>query len=133
MKTKAITQPWHTSDITLMSNITSVHVQGKQVTKLGEATGGNLEDRAEIHLELDVKDDHNIANILTETKTIGLILNPQDALGLGLMLTAMGIEHYDQPAMTKLFSQLSKMKEKFSIKKLPIVSDTGLQANHEPA
>ncbi|NJN29504.1 MAG: hypothetical protein HC824_02855 [Synechococcales cyanobacterium RM1_1_8] len=125
MSTQAITRSWKTHDITVMSNVTSVHVQGKQVTKLGMIAEENSAPEAEIHLALDVQNDQHIASLLAETKTLGVILKPKDALELGLLLTAMGLENANPEKISTLFERLSQMMADFSIE--------GVTAKSNPA
>lgn len=117
MTVQSITHPWKTTDITVMSNVTSVRVRGNKITKIGAVADSTADpipqqtsdQTSAIYLDLDVRDPHSAAAILQNTQELGLILQPQDALELGLMLTAMGLENYDKATVAAAFERLSNL------------------------
>ncbi|MBF2079613.1 MAG: hypothetical protein IGR76_14115 [Synechococcales cyanobacterium T60_A2020_003] len=92
MTTKAITRPLHTSGITVMSNITSMEVRGSKITKLAGTADHGGSSASDIYIDLEVEPKPEPSGQDPQTEELGLVLNAADALELGLLLVAMGLE-----------------------------------------
>ncbi len=94
MSLKSITRPLNTTEITIMSNVSTVQAKGSRITRI-EASQQTLDssNQAAIHLTFDVDqpEEASLPNLLQSTQSLGLILNLEDAFELGLLLVAMGL------------------------------------------
>ena len=109
MAVKAITKSFNTSDITVMSNATSLHARGDKVTKLGAMPGQETANPASISIDLKVQDTGALPGILAATESLELMLNSEDALALGLLLVAMGLEDKSSDRISATLDRLTQM------------------------
>ena len=112
MKTKQLlTQTLNTGDITVISNVTSVTVAANKISRLEAVSGHGPESPSTVHVDFSVKQPSHLAAILEETEELGLILELDDAVQLGVFLIVMGMEHKTAEEitvmMTQLFNQIS--------------------------
>lgn len=114
MKTKQLlTQDLKTGDITIMSNVTSVTATCTKVARVEEMPGQEQENPSAIHVDFQVKQPSHFHTVLEDTETLGLILGLGDAVELGLLLVAMGMEHKTPDEAAALMTRLSKMMSEF--------------------
>lgn len=109
MMVKHVTCPWKTGEITVMSNVTSIQVVGNKITKIGAIQGQETDSPASIYIDLDVMYKQPMPSILASTEELGLILNVKDALELGLLLVAMGMETNKSADVSVTLERLSKL------------------------
>ncbi|MCW6037073.1 hypothetical protein K4A83_12460 [Spirulina subsalsa FACHB-351] len=93
------THPLKTQAITLMSNITSLTITGEQVSKLG----------SEIHATFAAKNSEKLPCVLNSVEEIGFILQPDDAIQLGRLLMAMGLESQGEQTMEEIQEKLDDL------------------------
>lgn len=109
MNTKLVTQDLHTSDITLMSNLTSMTVTGTKISRVEEIAGHEQDYPSTIHLDLQVKASHLQEKSVDITKEFGMILSLDDAVELGMLLMAMGLEHKSPSDVAAVMSRLTSL------------------------
>lgn len=103
MTVQSITRPLQTDDITIMSHVTSVTAVGNKISKLTTKP----DNSTTIHLNFDVKGRKDEPCILAGAEELGLIINAQDALEIGLYLVAMAIKNPTEKEVAEIQSQLS--------------------------
>ena len=110
MTVKIEMRPFHTGDITVISNITSVTVTGDKVSRIGAIEGQEGGNPAAIHVDLNVKhksDSPEMPGVLGSTKELGLILSTEDVVEVGLLLVAMGMVNKTGAEVTTVLNRLS--------------------------
>jgi urease accessory protein UreE len=95
-----------TDEITVMSHVTSTTVVGNKISKL-EADAGDA-STSTIHLNFEVRDKHEQPCVLANAEELGLILSPKDALELGLILVAMGMEQHTEAETRAVQNRLAE-------------------------
>lgn len=106
MTRASLSCPLHTGDITLMSNVDSHTVTGRRVTRIGAIDTAETHCDPTVHLSLEIK--HPTSEAAQADASLGLILNPEDALELGLSLVIMGLGEAtpaDQEALIQRLKQ----------------------------
>ena len=107
MKTISISREVKTGDITVMSNLTSVTANAERISRLNAAKGKDVTDPASIHVDLKVKPHlEHLPSVLGETEELDLVLSVDDALQIGVMLVAMGLEDKSQLEIDEVFKRL---------------------------
>ncbi|MEM1241663.1 MAG: hypothetical protein AAGI45_17645 [Cyanobacteria bacterium P01_H01_bin.26] len=115
MKTKQLlTQDLATSEITVISNHASVTVAGTKVARVEEIPGYEQENPSMVHVDFKVKNPSHQPEVLDNTEDLGLILELNDAVDLGLLLVAMGMEHKTPEEIEATMMQLSKLIDEFA-------------------
>ena len=109
MKTKKLlTQALRTGDITIMSNVTCITATGDKVARIEES----LEDGASpaaVHVDFEVKQSSHLQSILEDTRSLGFIMQPNDAVKLGVLLLALSMQHTDDQAVAETIERLSAL------------------------
>ena len=114
MKTKQfLTQDLHTGDITVMSNVTSVTVAGTKISRVEKIPGHELENPSAIYVNFEVKQPSHLHAVLEDTEALGLIVELDDAVELGLLLVAMGMEHKAPDEIATVKNRLSTLIRDF--------------------
>ncbi|MGD1852630.1 MAG: hypothetical protein ACFB2W_00125 [Leptolyngbyaceae cyanobacterium] len=115
MKTKQLlTQALATGEITVISNHASITVAGTQVARVEEIPGCEQENPSMVHVDFEVKNPSCQPEVLDNTKDLGLILELNDAVELGLLLVAMGMEHKTPKEIEATMMQLSELIDQFA-------------------
>jgi hypothetical protein len=110
MKTKQLlTQDLKTGDITIMSNVTSVTVTGTRIARVEEIPGHEPEMPSAVHVDFQVKQPSHLSAVLEGTEDLGLILQLEDAVELGVLLIAMGMEHKTADETAAVMARLSTL------------------------
>jgi hypothetical protein len=109
MKTRLFSRNIKTGDITAMSNLTSVTVNGTRISRVEEITGHERENPSAIYIDFAVQHPTKMHDVLEATEEVDLIFNLDDAVELGLLMVAMGMEHKTDDDITKILSRLSKL------------------------
>jgi hypothetical protein len=109
MTTNILTHELNTSDITVVSNITSMHMTGSKVSKLMAGETDGQETTAEIHLGFHVQQPQKLEHILGTTEDLAFILSEADALEIGLRLVEMGMKDKSDESIGALWKQLSQI------------------------
>lgn len=109
MQTKLFTQNLKTGDITVMSNVTSVTVNGTRISRVEEIPGHERENPSAIYIDLAVQHPTKMHDVLESTEEVDMIFNLDDAVELGLLMVAMGMEHKTDNDIAKILSRLSKL------------------------
>ena len=110
MKTQLLTRSIKTGDITLTSNLTSITVNGARISRVEEIPGQEQENPSTIYLDLVVQEPtkrHD--DVLDATEEVDIVLNLEDAVELGLMLVALGMEHRSDQDVSEVMSRLSQL------------------------
>ena len=115
MKTQQLlTQDLATSEITVISNHATVAVTGTKVARVEEISGYEQENPSMVHVDFKVKDPNRQPEILANTEDLGLILRLDDAVDLGLLLVAMGMEHKTPEEIEATLTRLSHLIDEFA-------------------
>ncbi|EKU99651.1 hypothetical protein Lepto7375DRAFT_1715 [Leptolyngbya sp. PCC 7375] len=104
-----LVQPLKTGDITVISNVTSVTVNANKISRLEKIPGHEQESPSTVHVDFDVNQPSRLAAVLEETKELGLILELEDAVQLGIFLIAMGMENATPDDISAIMTRLSKL------------------------
>lgn len=107
METKLFTRRLQTGDMTLSSNLTSITVNGARISRVEEVPGQEKENPSTIYIDLMVQKPVEQPDILEATEEVDLVLNLEDAVELGLLMVAMGMEHKTDDDVAKVMSRLS--------------------------
>ncbi|TVQ21295.1 MAG: hypothetical protein EA367_06220 [Leptolyngbya sp. DLM2.Bin15] len=105
MSTHVLTQHLHTHDITMMTNVTSLTVHGTKVSRLGD---GVDQASASVYLDFAVKHPSHGAD-LDNTEEVSFILQPDDAVQLGLLLVSMGLGAITPEAIAAITTRLHQL------------------------
>jgi hypothetical protein len=93
-----------TKDITIMSHVTSVTATGDKISKL---PGSSVDQPGVVHLNFEVKGKKDEPCVLSGAEEIGLILDPADALELGLLLLEMELEQQSPEELAAIKARLA--------------------------
>jgi hypothetical protein len=104
-----ITLPLKTKDINVMSHVTSITVTGDKISKLPATS---VDKPGVIHLTLAVKDNKDEPCILAGAEELCLVIDPADALELGLLLLEMEIEQQKPEELRGIQARLSALLQK---------------------
>ena len=108
MKTKKLLpQALHTGDITIMSNVTCITATGDKVARFEESWRDGVKNPAAVHVDFEVKQSSHLRAVLEDTQSLGLILQPEDAVELGVLLTALGMQIKVSQAVAAIMKRLS--------------------------
>ena len=115
MKTQQLlTQDLATSEITVISNHATVAVTGTKVARVEGIPGHEQENPSMVHVDFKVKNPSRQPEILETTEDLGLILKLSDAVDLGLLLLAMGLEHKTPKEIEATMARLSNLIDEFA-------------------
>jgi hypothetical protein len=109
MTTKLVTRPIKTGDLTAMSNVTSVTVTGHQVSILEVQPEPGKKDTSAVHLTFEVEHPQKLPDLLATAEELGLIMERDDAVEIGLRLLAMAMENKTPAEIEAVQTRLSKM------------------------
>ena len=123
MTTKLITHPLKTGKLTAMSNVTSITIMGHQVSILEDRPEPEKKDRSAVHLTFygekdselksisnrhgDVEHLQKLPSLLTTAEELGLIMDRDDAMEIGLSLLAMVMENKTAADIEAIHKRLS--------------------------
>ncbi len=109
MKSKLVTRSIKTGDITLTSNLTSITVNGARVSRVEEIPGHEKENPSTIYIDLMVQEPDRFHDVLEAAKEVDLVLNLEDAVELGILMVALGMEHKTSAEVAEVMNRLSKL------------------------
>jgi hypothetical protein len=109
MGTKLFTRDIKTGDITLTSNVTSVVANATRISLVEEVPGHERESPSAIYIDLTIQHPIKLHDVLEATEEVDLSLNLEDAVELGLLMVAMGMEHKTDDDITSVMSRLSQL------------------------
>ncbi len=109
MKTKLFTRDITTGDITVTSNVTSVMANGTRISRVEEVPGHEKDCPSAIYIDLRIQHPVKLHDVLEATEEVDLSLNLGDAVELGLLMVAMGMEHKTDDDVVAVMSRLSKL------------------------
>ena len=107
MTTKLVTRPLKTGELTAISNVTSINVTGHQVSILEVQPEPGKKDTSAVHLTFDVEHPQKLPSLFANVEELGLIMDRDDAVKIGLSLLAMAMED-------KSSGEIAAIKEKLS-------------------
>jgi len=114
MKSTLLTRDIQTGDITVMSNVTSVTVVGTKVSRLADSPEQEQVAPSTVHIDFEIKEPTQLQTLLESTEALGMILNSDDAVELGELLIAMGLNNRDPKAIATVMSDLNQFIHDFS-------------------
>ena len=109
MTTKLVTRPLKTGELTAMSNVTSINVTGHQVSILEVQPEPGKKDTSAVHLTFDVEHPQKLPSLLATAEELGLIMDRDDAVKIGLSLLAMAMEDQTLGEIEAIKQRLSSM------------------------
>lgn len=109
MTTKLVTRPLKTGELTAMSNVTSINVTGHQVSILEVQPEPGKADTSAVHLTFDVEHPQKLPSLLATAEELGLIMDRDDAVKIGLSLLAMAMENKTPAEIEAIQVRLSSM------------------------
>lgn len=109
MKTKLITHPLKTGKFTAISNVTSINVTGHQVSILEDQPEAGQKDNSAIHLTFDVEHPQKLPSLLSTAEELGLIMEREDAIEIGLSILSMAMEDKTPAEIESIKQRLSTM------------------------
>ena len=109
MTTKLITHPLKTGKLTAESNVTSINVTGHQVSILEEQLETGQKDRSAVHLTFDVEHPQKLPSLLSTAEELGLIMEREDAIEIGLSILSMAMEDKTPAEIETIQKRLSSM------------------------
>lgn len=110
MKNISVSHELKTGDIQLLSNLTSVTANASRISRLNAVKEKGINDPASIHIDFKVKPHvEHLPSVLGETEELDLVLSVDDALQIGVMLVAMGLEDKSQLEVDEVFKQLFEL------------------------
>ena len=109
MTTKLVTRPLKTGELTAMSNVTSINVTGHQVSILEVQPEPGKKDTSAVHLTFDVEHPQKLPSLLATAEELGLIMDRDDAVKIGLSLLAMAMEDQTPGEIEAIKKRLSSM------------------------
>ncbi|MEM8828157.1 MAG: hypothetical protein AAGE96_02230 [Cyanobacteria bacterium P01_G01_bin.19] len=108
MKVASTSYELATGDIEVMSNLTTITANANRISRL-EAVKGK-ESPAKVYLDLKVKPHpEHLPSVLGETEEVDLVMSPDDALEIGIMMVAMGLENKSQLEVDEVFKRLFEL------------------------
>jgi hypothetical protein len=108
MRHALLTQDIETSDITVMSNVSSVTVVGTKVSRLADLPEGGHHAPTTVHIDFKVKQPTQLSSVLESTEILGMILSADDAVELGERLIAMGLDDQSPDAVAAVTSRINQ-------------------------
>jgi hypothetical protein len=109
MTTKLITHPLKTGKLTAISNVSSVTVTGHQVSILEDQPEPGEKDRSAVHLTFDVEHPQKLPSLLGTASELGLIMERDDAIEIGLSILSMAMEDKTPAEIKAIKKRLSNM------------------------
>ncbi len=109
MTTKLVTRPLKTGELTAMSNVTSITVTGHQVSIIEVESESEKEDTSAVHLTFEVEHPQKLPSLLATAEELGLIMERDDAVEIGMSLLAMAMEDKTPAEIEAIKQRLSKM------------------------
>lgn len=109
MKTPLCTRTIKTGDITLESDRTSITVNGARISRVEEIPGREKENPSTIYLDLVVREPVETGDGLEGSEEVDLVFKLEDAVELGLLMVALGMEHKTDDEVAAVMSRLSNL------------------------
>ncbi|MBE9044950.1 hypothetical protein IQ255_11125 [Pleurocapsales cyanobacterium LEGE 10410] len=110
MKTTSVSHELETGDITVLSNLTSVTTNVKRISRLEAVKGKEAANPAAIHVDLQVKPhQEHLPSVVGETEELDLVLSLDDAVEIGLLMVAMGLENKSRLEVDEVFKRLFEL------------------------
>jgi hypothetical protein len=109
MTTKLVTRPFKTGEVTIMSNITSITATGHQISILEARPERAKGNGSTVHLTFEVEHPQKLSSILGSDRELGLMMERKDAIEIGLLLVAMGMEDKSHHEVVAVLDRLSKL------------------------
>lgn len=109
MTTKLVTHPLKTGKLTAISNVTSITVTGHQVSILEDQPEPGQKDRSAVHLTFDVEHPQKLPSLLATAEELGLIMERDDAIEIGLSILSMAMEDKTPAEIESIQQRLSTM------------------------
>jgi hypothetical protein len=109
MTTKLVTRPLKTGKLTAMSNVTSITIIGHQVSILEVEPESGREDNSAVHLTFEVEHPQKLPSLLATAEELGLIMDQNDAVEIGLSLLSMAMENKTPAEIEAIQKRLSSM------------------------
>lgn len=107
MKAVSTSYELETGDIEVMSNLTSITANVHRISRLEAVKGKKTESPAKVYLDLKVQPHpEHLPSVLGETEELDLVLSPEDALEIGILMVAMGLEDKSQLEVDGIFKRL---------------------------
>lgn len=114
MTTPLITQDLTTTEITMMSNVTSMTVVGTKVSRVGDKIAHQQGSLPAIHIDFYVKQPQHRPVVFEATESVGMILSLTDAVKLGTLLVALGLANKTSDDITAAMALLKQSIQDFS-------------------
>ena len=100
----------NTGDIEVMSNLTSIIANVNRISRIEAVKGKKTESPAKVYLDLKVKPHpEHLPSVLEETEEVDLALSLWDALEIGILMVAMGLEDKSQLEVDEVFKRLFEL------------------------
>jgi hypothetical protein len=110
MKTISVSHEIKTGDIKVMSNLTSFTANANRISRLNAVKGKNMNDSPSIHIDFQVKPhQEQLPSVIGETEELDLVLSVDDAMQIGILLVAMGLEDKSELEVDEVFQRLFKL------------------------
>jgi hypothetical protein len=109
MTTKLVTRPLKTGELTAMSNVTSITVTGHQVSIIEVEPESGKKDNSTLHLTFEVEHPQKLPSLLATAEELGLIMERNDAVEIGLSLLSMAMEDKTPVEIEAIQQRLSEM------------------------
>ena len=110
MKTISASYELETEDIQVLSNLTSITAKAHRISRLDAVKSKENTDPATIHLNFEVKPhSEHLPSFLGETEELDLVLSLDDAVEIGLILVAMGLENKSRLEVEEVFRRLFEL------------------------
>ena len=110
MKVTSVSQELKTGDVTVLSNLTSVVANVNRISRLEAVKKKERIDPATIHVDLKVKPHkEHLPSVVEETEELDLVLNLDDAVEIGMLLVAMGLENKSQSEVDEVFKRIFEL------------------------
>lgn len=110
MKAARVSLKLKTGDISLLSNLTSVTANIKRISRLEAVERDNEKNPAAIHVDFQIKPhQEHLPMVLGETEELDLVIGLDDAVEIGLLMLAMGLEDKSGLEVDEVFKRLFEL------------------------
>lgn len=114
MKTMSVSHKLQTGDIKLLSNLTSVTANANRISRIEAVEGRETKYPAAIHIDLEVEPrQEHLPSVLGNTEELDLVIGLNDAVEIGLLLLAMGLENKSEFEANEVFKRLFELACEF--------------------
>ena len=113
MTNKLFTKEITTGDITLTSNVTSVTARANRISRVEEKQDDPRKNPAAIYVDLTVDHPEKFHYVLEATEAVDLALGLNDAVEMGLLMVAMGLEHKTDAQIKQVLDRLADLIEQY--------------------